>query len=314
MTILEELKFNFRTGGTLIRLIFFNVGIFLLVNVAVLISYLFNISGVGELAHLLSLPASPFGLLHRPWTPISYMFVHIEIFHVLGNVIMLYFGGRLFTEFLGQARLMPVYLLGGLFGALLFFSAFNILPAFEGLRNGAVALGASASVLAVFFAIASYLPNYEVNLLFIGFIRLKWLAIILLVFDLISISRGNPGGHIAHIGGALFGYLYATQLRKGRDLGAPLAKALSALTRIFRKKPEPPHSKAFKQVVIEFNKNLSDASFKQKYYKTVHPPADNSGKSRQEIIDEILDKISRSGYDSLSREEKETIFRISREE
>jgi hypothetical protein len=241
------------------------------------------------------------------------MFIHHDLFHILGNMIMLYFGGRIFTEFLGSSRLFPVYLLGGLFGALLFFSAFNALPAFDGVRAGAIALGASASVLAVFFAIASYLPNYEVNLFLFGFVRLKWVALILLVFDLISINRGNPGGHIAHLGGALFGYLYAMQLRRGRDLGAPIAKAMNAIPNLFKKKKEPPHARNFRHMVIEF-KNHQPEQATRKTGQSINHAGDAQAKTKQEIIDEILDKISRSGYDSLTREEKETIFRISREE
>lgn len=314
MSVFEELKFNFKTGGPLIRLIFLNIGVFIALGLIGLTAYLFQIPALRNPEEWFAVPSNPNSLLHRPWTPLTYMFIHHDIIHILGNLIMLYFGGRIFTEFLGQARLFPVYLLGGLFGALLFFVAFNAFPAFDGLNGGAIALGASASVLAVFFAIASYLPNYEVNLLLIGFMRLKWVAIILLVFDLISINRGNPGGHIAHIGGALFGYLYAMQLRRGRDLGAPLNRAWKALPKVFRRKPEPPHTKAFKQVVIEFNKSMMDTSNKKQYYNTVHPPSEAPAKTKQEIIDEILDKISRSGYDSLTREEKETIFRISRED
>jgi len=310
MSLIEELKFNFRTGGTLIRLIFINISVFILFGLTGLIAYLFKLPALANLPDLFSVPASFYSLIQKPWTPISYMFIHQDIFHVLGNMLMLYFGGRLFTEFLGNARIFPVYLMGGLFGAVLFIAAFNALPAFEGMRNGAIALGASASVLAVFFAIASYLPNYQVNLFIIGFVKLKWVALILLVFDLISINKGNPGGHIAHIGGALFGYLYAMQLRKGNDLGKPIMRMTLSLQSLFRKKTAPPHARAFKQVVIDI-KNPGE-----RVTRSVNNNIDSNStiKSRQEIIDEILDKISRSGYESLTKEEKETIFRISRED
>lgn len=301
---------KYKESGMLHQLMFINIGIFLVLGIFRLGFYLFQSMPDVGLLNWLAVPSYLPTLLSRPWTLLSYMFLHENLFHILSNMIMLYFGGRLFTEFLGESRLLPVYLWGGLSGAAMFIIAYNVLPVFENSLPIAIALGASASVLAVFFTIASYLPNYEVNLFLFGMVRLKWLALVILAIDLMSIDKGNPGGHIAHLGGALFGFLYVKGLRRGSDLAMATHRVFYKAGQFFSpKKPVIPNGNR-SRMKVEYNHQSNAASAHRKE----NHASSFSQKSKQEIIDDILDKISRSGYDSLTKEEKETIFKISKEQ
>ncbi len=292
------------------QLIFLNIGIFLVLGIFRLMFYLFQSMPEVSLLNWLAVPSYLPTLLTRPWTLLTYMFLHENLFHILSNMIMLYFGGRLFTEFLGESRLLPVYLWGGIAGATLFILAYNLLPVFENSLQVAIALGASASVLAVFFTIASYLPNYEVNLFLFGMVRLKWLALVILAIDLLSIDKGNPGGHIAHLGGALFGFLYVKGLRNGSDLAMATHRVFYRFGQFFSPKKPMVHTGNKSRMKVEYNhQSHASSSHRKDNISTSF-----SQKSKQEIIDDILDKISRSGYESLTKEEKETIFKISKEQ
>lgn len=293
------------------QLMFLNIGIFLFLGIFRLAFYLFQSMPDVALLNWLAVPSYLPTLLTRPWTLFSYMFLHENLFHIMSNMIMLYFGGRLFTEFLGESRLLPIYLWGGISGAAMFILAYNLLPVFENSSRVAIALGASASVLAVFFTIASYLPNYEVNLFLFGMVRLKWLALIILAIDLLSIDKGNPGGHIAHLGGALFGFLYVKGLRRGSDLAMATHRVFYKAGQFLSPKKPVVASGSRSRMKVEYNHQNNAASSS---HRKENNSASFSHKSKQEIIDDILDKISRSGYESLTKEEKETIFKISKEQ
>jgi len=292
MSIFNDVKYQLRNGSAITRLIIINLLVFAIVNVLWLISFL---SGNGNYLSAiavkwLALPASVTNLLFKPWTLFTYMFLHEDIMHLIFNLIFLFFGGRLFEDLLGTRRLTPVYILGGLSGALLYILAFNVFPVFQDVLYGSVALGASASALAILVAIAGYLPDYSVHLLFFGQVRLKWIAVIAVVLDIFSITRGNAGGHIAHLGGALFGYIYALQLKKGNDIGL-----------------------WFSNFLARINNKLSRKSNLKVAYKNTTKNAQPTTKPKQEIIDQILDKISRSGYGSLTKEEKDLLFKLSKD-
>jgi membrane associated rhomboid family serine protease len=304
------------TSGIVKKLILINVAVFVLISLVGLVYFIFNIPPSFSPAHWLSVPASPEKLLFKPWTLITYMFMHEGLFHILGNMIMLYFGGRIFTDFLNDSRLLPTYILGGIFGAFVYILAYNLFPVFDKSVHFSSAMGASASVLAIFFAIASYLPNYEVHLIIFGSVRLKIIALVILAIDLISIPKGNPGGHIAHLGGALYGFMYAGSLRRGNDWALVFNNTISKITNALIPRKKAPSRPKFK---VEYNQNEKPRSggfttFSAKNSRTSAQQQNMPNKSKQEIIDEILDKISRSGYDSLTKEEKETIFRISKED
>ncbi|MFO7977749.1 MAG: rhomboid family intramembrane serine protease [Bacteroidales bacterium] len=289
--IWDEIKAFFLKGSVLARLIGINIAVFILVSLIRVILYLANAPAVAEALPLwLGIPSNLHVIILRPWTLVTYMFLHFEFFHILFNMIVLYVGGRLFSEFIGPNRLTGTYLLGGIAGALVFVISFNLFPVFEPVVNVAVAIGASASVLAIFVAIATYAPNHHLHLLLVGRVKLKYIAIFFVVIDLISIDQGNPGGHLAHLGGAFWGFLYARMLRHGQDPALQIGAWINALGGVFKPRP---------RMRVE--------------YRAPRPKSDDEYNrerlQHQQRIDEILEKISRRGYESLSREEKELLFR-----
>lgn len=287
MSIYNEFKDSFRVGSNLTKLIYINLGVFLIYN---LIRVLLFVGGnpIGSsYAYLLSVPADFTNLLVRPWTLITYMFFHEEFLHILFNLLWLYWFGQIFLQFLSQRQLVGVYILGGLSGAILFILAYNILPVFAFVKSSAIALGASASILAVVIAVSTLKPNHTIYLLFLGPVKLKYLALFTVLIDIISIPVSNAGGHIAHLGGALFGFIFIKSLNSGRDLTRPLSLFSGKLT--FRKKQK-----------LKVTHRSSNPDYDYNYRKV----------KQNQNIDAILDKISKSGYDSLSKEEKETLFRM----
>jgi membrane associated rhomboid family serine protease len=243
------------------------------------------------LVSYLSLPANLSVLLHRPWTAITYMFLHERFWHLFFNVWMLWFGGMIFTRFLSQKQLALTYGLGGLVGALFFILAYNLFPVFETVKYTAVALGASASVLAILVAAATYKPDYGLSLLLFGQLKFKWVAIAFVVIDLLSISAENPGGHIAHLGGAAFGFVYGLILR--RSLNQP------AESKRKKRKPKMEYT-PYEEIHDEPQVPCSDEEYNRQKAE------------RERDVDAILDKIAKDGYASLTAEEKEFLFKNSR--
>jgi len=231
-------------------------------------------------------------LIERPWTLITYMFLHFDFFHILFNMLWLWWFGAIFIQYLSQRQLLGTYFFGGIAGALLYVTAFNFFPVFSIARESALALGASASVLAIVVAIAFYVPDYTVHMLFLGPMKIKYIAIITIAIDLLMINSGNAGGHIAHLGGALWGFGYVKML-PGFDP-----------TRVFE---------IFNKKNFHFQRTAKRSKFK--VHKGGRPLSDDDYNRekilRQQRIDSILDKISRSGYDSLTKEEKELLFSSS---
>jgi hypothetical protein len=215
------------------------------------------------------------------------MFLHAGIFHILFNMLWLYWMGQIFEEYLGNKRTIGLYLLGGLAGAFLFVLFYNIFPLFTqqpGLVEGSTTVGASAAVMAVVIATATLLPDYTIFLMFIGPVRLKWIALFIVILDFLGIAGLNAGGEISHLGGALFGFVYIKQLQRGNDW-------VGVFTKIFdRFKPKS-------KLTVTSKNNAKNSS----------------NKPRQDEIDRILDKISQSGYDSLNKQEKEILFRASKD-
>jgi membrane associated rhomboid family serine protease len=291
MGIWDEIKNTFRNGSNLTRLIYINIAVFILITIVAGIGFLLNNPEISEKAlNLFSVPSSFKVLLVRPWTLITYMFLHKDIWHILFNVLWLYWFGRIFLEYLDQRKLVAVYLLGGISGALVFILSFNIFPAFSGVVGESAAIGASASVMAIVIAIAAYVPDYFVQLFLFGRIKIKYMALAIFVLTSIMDFSVNSGGKLAHIGGALFGYLYIINLRQGRDIGKGFNRLIDFFVTIFRprKKLKVTHRKSANE--YEYNKT-----------KVQH----------QARINSILDKISKGGYESLTKEEKETLFQES---
>lgn len=291
--MLHNVKSNYKSLDMLQKIIVVNAIIYLFVNLGDVVLRLFNFPDgtvSGFLTDWLAVPSSVKSLIYRPWTLITYSFYHENFLHILFNMLWLFFMGRLFTEYLGEKKLLPLYLVGGLCGSLLFISFYNLFPLFSREVDIAVALGASASVLAITVAIATLLPDYEVGLFLPQWrVKLKYIAIALFVIDLLSITGNNAGGNIAHIGGAIFGFIYIKQLKNGRDLTGWLQRLIERITQ--KKKPS---------IKVVYRKDASDESYH------------NKKANNQEAIDKILDKISRSGYASLTYEERDILFKASK--
>jgi membrane associated rhomboid family serine protease len=220
MGIWDDIKLTFRNGSNLTRLIYINIAIFFLISLIAVIGFLLNNTEItGKALDLFSVPASLKALLLKPWTLITYMFTHKDIWHILFNMLWLYWFGRIFLEYLDERKLVAVYLLGGISGALVYILSFNIFPAFTGMLSDSVAIGASASVMAIVIAIAAYVPDYTVQLFLLGRIKIKYMALAIFVLTSIMDFSVNSGGKLAHIGGAFFGYFYILNLRHGRDIG-----------------------------------------------------------------------------------------------
>jgi membrane associated rhomboid family serine protease len=291
MGIVDDLKASFRKGTSLTRIIYVNIAVFILIAIGSIISFLLDNQELQvKIVNILSVPSSPPALLKRPWTLITYMFTHKDILHILFNLLWLYWFGTIFLEYLDQKKLVAVYLLGGLTGGIVYILSFNIFPAFDSVVATSVAIGASASVMAVVISIAAYVPDYSVNLFLLGRIKIKYLALGIFVLTSVLDFSINSGGKLAHIGGALFGYLYTVNLRKGRDLGKPVNRVIDFFVTVF--KPKKKMKVTYKKPVTDYNYNKIKAE-------------------RQERINIILDKISKGGYDSLTMEEKDFLFRES---
>ena len=291
MGIWDDIKMTFHKGSNLIRLIYINIAVFILITLIAIIGFLLTNPLVSEKAiDLLAVPSALKVLITRPWTLITYMFLHKDIWHILFNMLWLYWFGTIFLQYLDPRKLVSVYLLGGISGALVYILSFNVFPAFAGLVNESVAIGASASVMAVVIAIAAYVPDYTVNLLLLGRVKIKYMALAIFVLTSFMDFSVNSGGKLAHIGGAVFGYFYTLNIRQGRDIGKSINRIIDFIVTQFRPR---------KKMKVTYKKPSNEYEYNA--LKTEH----------QARINTILDKISKGGYDSLTKEEKETLFRES---
>lgn len=284
MNIVDEIKESFKQGSVLTRLIWVNLGLFLFIR---LVHVFYFFSG-NEFTFIdwLALPDNPAEFIRKPWTLATYMFLHFDFLHILFNLVGLYWFGKLFLQRFEGDKLLGVYVLGGIGGGLLYMLVYNLLPAFSNVNS--MLMGASAAVIAILVAIAVYEPEKEFYLAFIGAVKLKYVAAFYVVLSIIGISTSNPGGNIAHLGGAMVGWLYIVQLRKGKDMGAGIVKFINKVAALFKPRPkirvthkQPPRDD------YEYNKQK---------------------RTNQDEINKILDKIAKSGYNSLSKREKEILF------
>ena len=278
-------------GTSLTRLIYLNIAVFIVISVVSIIAFLLDNPAISVKAiDLMSVPASLRALLAKPWTIVTYMFTHKDIWHILFNMLWLYWFGRIFLEYLDQRKLVAVYLLGGISGAIVYVLSFNIFPVFTGIIAESVAIGASASVMAIVIAIAAYVPNYTIHMLLLGRIRIIYVALVIFILTSAVDFSVNSGGKLAHIGGALFGYLYTLNIKKGRDIGIGLNRIIDFFATLFKPR---------KKLKVTYKKPASDYDYNK--IKAEH----------QAKINQILDKISKGGYDSLTKEEKDTLFKES---
>ena len=290
MGITDEIKLSYQQGSYLTKLIYINLAIWILVRLAAVFLVL---GGNENLTYIdwLSLPASFGQFLSRPWTLISYMFLHYELLHLLLNMLWLYSFGRIFLEYHQPRKLLSLYLFGGISGGVFFMAAYNFFPYFQRAIPFTQLLGASAAVIAIVVATAVYVPNHVIHLILIGPVRIKWIALFSVVLYVVNLTGDNAGGNFAHLGGASWGLLYMSLLKSGFHISA---RSEQFFDRLFRW----PQSKG--KLKVKYNSgNYRDYSYNR------------SKKIQQEEVNRILEKISTKGYDALTNDEKEMLFRMS---
>ena len=285
-----NIKQAYQQGRMPMRFIYINVGVFILAFLLNTLLMLFNQSGAGIL-RLFELPAWMEIFFYQPWSILTYMFMHADIFHLLFNMLWLYWFGQLFLYFYSERSFCGLYFFGGLCGGALYMLFYNIFPYFQNVASFSYLMGASASVMAIVFAVSFYRKDLEINLFLIGRIKLIYLAIFTLVIDLLAMTSDNAGGHIAHIGGALFGMWFASRIRNGKDLTAPMNRLIDWFVNLGKRKPK---------MRVTYKRNETDYEY-------------NARKHQESVdLDTILDKLKRSGYESLSAEEKKRLFDASK--
>lgn len=290
----SDIRYWLKQENSVNHLMFVNIIIFLVLGI-IYLPAVFN-NGVPPVIHpfilyQLELHVQPDLLLVKPWGILTYMFVHTGIFHIFFNMLNLYWFGNMFRSTLGNHRVLPLYILSGIVGALVYLIMYLIFPANPYL--GGSMIGASAAVMCFLVASATLMPNVEIGLLFLGTIKLKWVAIGVIVIDIIAIPQGNVGGILAHLGGAAFGFAYVRILQNGTDLCAPLISLFAKISGLFdRSKRAPKKFKPKKSPLRVVRKNETPHSTK---------------------LDELLDKINEKGYDSLSADEKQWLRKYSDE-
>ena len=297
MSIIDEIKESFRKGTTLHKLIYLNLGLFLAVQIVRIVLFLSNAYDLfpGFLNHL-AVPANLEVLAKRPWTLITYMFLHVDFIHILFNLLWLYWFGTVFIQEIGLKKLLSTYLLGGLTGGILFVVFYNVFPVFEGVREGSIALGASASVMSVVVATATFQPERRMQLVLIGPVKIIYIALFMFIFTSLVDFSVNTGGKIAHIGGALSGFLFAYYYKRGKDITKGFDRTMDSIATWFKPGKE--------KLKVTYKRSAGQK-----------PPADDieykqEKAAEQKEIDQILDKISKAGYDSLSSREKEMLFKM----
>jgi len=299
MSITDEIKESFRSGTTLHKLIYLNLGLFMAVQIVRIVLFLSNAYDLfpGFLNYL-AVPADLEVLAKRPWTLISYMFLHVDFIHILFNLLWLFWFGTVFIQELGLKKLLSTYLLGGLSGGILYVVFYNLFPVFDGVREGSIALGASASVMSVVIATATYQPERRMQLILIGPVKIIYIALFMFIFTSLVDFSVNTGGKIAHIGGAICGFLFAYYYKRGKDITKGFDRALDSIATWF--KPGKERMKVSYKRSPEQKKPANDIEYNE------HKVAE------QKEIDQILDKISKAGYDSLTAREKEMLFKMSK--
>lgn len=287
--IIEDIKLQIKSNNPVTRLIVLNIGVFLFLT---LLKIFFNVAnGVGLPAVIysffyenLALPMSFGAVVLKPWTFITYMFTHVGFFHLFGNMIALYWFGQLLCTYSSDQKIIPVYLMGGVGGALL---------ALIFVSSGGFMIGASAGVTAVVVATAMLIPYHKMNLMFFGPVKLYYIAAFFVLMSIVNASAyTNVGGNLSHIGGAIMGYVFMAQYKRGVDYSIRINAFLNWFVMFFRLKEKPKLKTVHKRPVSD-----------QEYNASVN--------ANQAEVDAILDKIAKSGYDSLSKQDKELLFKAS---
>ena len=289
MTFKEQLNIRIQQLNSAEKLISINVVCFLLPMLIKTVLFLFNISST-NFFNWFELSASWIDLPIKPWSIITYSFLHSGFFHLFWNMYLLFFSSKLFLNLFPSNTFFNVYFLGVVVGGITFILSYTFFPVFQ--NSSPVMIGASAGVMAVFIFMSTYSPDLEIRLILFN-VKLRYLGIAFLLLDIVQIPYGNAGGHLAHLGGAILGFYYVKQLKNGKDIGKPFKNFIDKIINIFRKKPKM-RTVYKKEKSQKINKKVSNAGEKQKR------------------IDRILDKISISGYESLTQAEKDFLFKVGK--
>lgn len=291
MEILKDIKRLYKSGDGLFKLLFINVIVFVSIAAVKSILFMMGIDNSTIITYL-SLPASFGTLVVRPWTLVTYMFTHQEPMHLIMNMLWLYWFGKIFLQFLDFKKLLNLYIVGGVAGGLLFMAIFNISPRLVNELNMAYLYGASSSVVAIVIGAATFTPNYKIRLMFIGDVKIKYIAIASLIAYTSGLTGKNIGGGLSHIGGAVWGYIFITELKKGKHITKSLDNLIDLISGLFTKrsklKVKYRHPRGFR------NRESEEREYNNRY-------------SSKEIS-AIISKISESGYESLTEDEKRAIF------
>ncbi|HAR19155.1 MAG TPA: rhomboid family intramembrane serine protease [Cytophagales bacterium] len=290
-SFIDDIKNAFKKkGNSLNQIIFLNIILFLTILVSnVVLTLALHKEVYHFLLSWLELPSNLSVFITRPWTLFTYFLLHEDPFHILFNLLVMYWFGQIIGDMIGSKRITALYVMGGVAGGLLYLLVYNLLPYFSSQVSSSVLLGASAGVYAIVTAAATLVPDYTMFLLFFGQVRIKYIALFYLIVSVAQTTSTNAGGNIAHLGGALIGFLFIKQLKRGNDIGKPVNSILGYIENLFTRE---------KKMKVSF-KNPNKTRSK------------TSGAPTQEEIDQILDKISQNGYESLNKEEKQKLFQAS---
>lgn len=288
----NDIKSIYLRGTTLMRLIYINVGVFIIVKLMSLCLILFNIN-TALVTSYLELPSNLMMLIKQPWSIITYMFLHADVMHIFFNMISLYWFGRIALERISQKQLVALYILGGLAGAAMYVLSYNLFPYFSVAVNNSHLLGASGAVVAICISAATLQPNYPIRLMLIGEVKLIWLAIGMVTISIFGITGNNAGGEFAHIGGAILGYFYAKAWMNGKDYSRPVTSVINWFTNTFKRTPKIKVKQGGKQTASRVK---TDAEYNKEK------------RANEAAIDAILDKIKHRGYESLTADEKRELF------
>jgi len=304
MSIFDDIKDSFRQpNNTLKQLILINVIVFVVLIVLRTILFISENSGLyNVLMRYLALNSEPTYFFTHPWTLLTYFFTHEGFLHILFNMLNLYWFGQLVREYLGDKKLLSLYILGGIAGGVLYMLSYNFIPYFADRAAASLMIGASASVLAIVVGAATLLPNFSFNLILIGPVKIKYIAAFLVLLSISGAVGDNAGGNLAHLGGALVGWIFVKQLQRGNDIGRPVHAVTGFFSRLFTRRPRL--KVTHRQTAYSKAGGNGSASSAASY----------PGKPSQNEIDRILDKISTSGYESLSKEEKQKLFQASQKD
>lgn len=294
-----SLIYKYKTANIAVKLIVINVAVFLILGLS---SWAIGYPSF-YFQRWFALPSDLGSFLTQPWSILTYIFLHGGVFHLFFNMLFLYVFSNYILNLFTEKRLLTVYLLGGVAGGLFFMTMYNLLPVFNNAKPPII--GASAAVNAIVVFIAAYTPNSPIRL-FVFNLKLWHIAAFVVIRDLLFLdSSSNAGGLISHLGGAAFGYLYASQLLKGNDIGLWFEKIMDTVASWFTKTPQRTKKSPLRTV----HKNTKNTA-----KKTVAKTTQARNKSeQQQKIDAILDKISKSGYESLSKAEKDFLFKAGKE-